>query len=233
MLCISLAPFERAIEEKDFDVVIRSHLCNAGCLQPAGALAPLSLKGDLLAAIDIAGFVTDLKDHGVDHGFHIHDERHFIETYSLSQSWEIVMHPEEACGGYLDLHAALEIDPRILLAFEDHLIERSELVEEPDDEFQLNLFFNWGLPPLRQPPDLLVLSTELAGVGGLDLPLEISAIDSFAAVTDAPERRLGIVGSVQVSLANLSMGREQLCRELDLAHKVSLYLAERATAWIE
>lgn len=190
-------------------------------------------KGIGVAAIDIAGFVTDLKDHGVDHGFHIHDERHFIETYNLSQSWEIVMHPEEACGGYLDLHAALEVDPRVLLAFEDHLFVQSELMAEPDDEYRLNLFFNWGLPPLQHPPDLLVLSTELAGVAGPDLPLEISAIDSFAAVTDAPERRLGIIGSVQISLADLFMGREQLCRELDLAHEVSLYLTERAAQWIE
>lgn len=186
-----------------------------------------------MAAIDIAGFVADLKDHGVDHGFHVHDERHFIETYSLSQSWEIVMHPEEACGGYLDLHAALEVDPRVLLSFEDHLFDKAETFEEPDDDFQLNLFFNWGLPPLKAPPDLLVLSTELAGVGGPDLPLEISAIDSFAAVTDAPERRLGIIGSVQISLAGVFMGREQLCRELDLAHEVSLYLTDRATQWIE
>jgi hypothetical protein len=29
-------------------------------------------------AIDIAGFVTDLKDHAIEHGFHVHDERHFM-----------------------------------------------------------------------------------------------------------------------------------------------------------
>ena len=55
-----------------------------------------------MAAIDIAGFVADLKDHAVDHGFHVHDERHFVETYSLRQAWEVDLHPEEACGGPLD-----------------------------------------------------------------------------------------------------------------------------------
>ncbi len=31
-----------------------------------------------MAVIDIAGFVADLKDHAVEHGFHVHDERHFV-----------------------------------------------------------------------------------------------------------------------------------------------------------
>ena len=31
-------------------------------------------------AIDIPGFVADLKEHAIEHGFHVHDERHFVET---------------------------------------------------------------------------------------------------------------------------------------------------------
>ena len=42
-----------------------------------------------MAVIDVAGYVADLKDHSVDHGFHVHDERHFVETYSLRQVWEV------------------------------------------------------------------------------------------------------------------------------------------------
>ena len=68
-----------------------------------------------MAVIDVAGFVADLKDHAVDHGFHVHDERHFVETYSLRQAWEVDLHPEDACGGPLDLHLSLEIDPRVTL----------------------------------------------------------------------------------------------------------------------
>lgn len=185
-----------------------------------------------MAAIDIAGFITDLKDHANDHGFHVHDERHFVETYTLSQSWEVVMHPEEACGGLLDLHAALEVDPRILLSFEDHIIDQDPDNLEIEDRFRLNLFFNWGLPALSSPPDLLVLSTELAGVAGMALPLEVSAVDSFGAVTDAPERRLGLVGSVTVSLAQLFEGTEQLCEALDRAHDVSIYLNDRTPQWV-
>jgi hypothetical protein len=51
-----------------------------------------------MAAIDVAGFVADLKDHAVTHGFHVHDERHFVETYSLRQAWEVDLHPEDGCG---------------------------------------------------------------------------------------------------------------------------------------
>jgi len=76
-----------------------------------------------VAVIDLAGFIADLKDHAVDHGFHVHDERHFVETYSLRQAWEVDLHPEDACGGPLDLHLALEIDPRVLLSFEDLVLD--------------------------------------------------------------------------------------------------------------
>ena len=142
-----------------------------------------------MAIIDVPGFVADLKDHAVDHAFHVHDERHFVETYSLRQAWEVDLHPEEACGGPLDLHLSLEVDPRVMLAFEDRMLEVPE-TEDPVEGFTFPLIFTWVLPPLPNGPDLLVLATELAGLGGPDLPLEVSAIDSFASVTDAAERSL-------------------------------------------
>ena len=52
-----------------------------------------------MAVIDMSGYVADLKAHAAEHGFHIHDERHFLETYNLRQAWEVDLHPEEACGG--------------------------------------------------------------------------------------------------------------------------------------
>ena len=85
---------------------------------------------------------------------------------------------------------------------------------------------------MRQAPDLLVLATELAGLGGTDLPLEVSAIDSFAAVTDAPERSLTIVSRVQVGLDRIYLGQEQLCEVLDTCHEVSTYLLDRAGLWL-
>ena len=69
--------------------------------------------------VDIAGFITDMKAHAVDHGFHVHAERHFIESFSLGQAWEVDLHPEEACEGPLEMLMVLEVDPRVILAFED------------------------------------------------------------------------------------------------------------------
>jgi hypothetical protein len=185
-----------------------------------------------VAVIDVAGFVADLKEHAVDHGFHMHDERHFVETYSLHQAWEVDLHPEEACDGPIDLHLALQVDPRVLLAFEDAVEQLPEPDDEPPDDFQFPLVFTWRLPPLPDPPDLLVLATELAGVGGVELPVEVSAIDSFPSVTDAPERSLSMVARVPVSLAKVYAGEEILCDTLDRCRTVSLYLLDRAPAWL-
>ncbi len=182
-------------------------------------------------AIDIAGFAADLKEHAIEHGFHVHDERHFVETYSLRQSWEADVHPEEACNGPVDLHLALDVDPRILLSFQDRLDELPDDAE-PEDGWRLSLFFNWGIPPLSGPPDLLVLATDLAGLARTALPIEVSAIDSIGSVTDAPERRLQLVGRTEVSLTDMLMGREQLCEPLDRAKEVSLYLLDRVPTWL-
>ena len=123
-----------------------------------------------MAVIDVPGFVADLKDHATRHGFHVHDERHFVETYSMRQAWEVDLHPEEACGGPLDLHLSLEVDPRIILAFEDLVIDapRGRRARRRCTRSRCN--FTWSLPPLPKCPDLLVLATELAGIGGADLP---------------------------------------------------------------
>ena len=41
----------------------------------------------------------------------------------LRQTWEVDVHPEEGCEGPVDLYLSLEIDPRVLLGFEDAVIE--------------------------------------------------------------------------------------------------------------
>jgi hypothetical protein len=185
-----------------------------------------------LAVIDVAGFVADLKDHAADHSFHVHDERHFVESYSLRQAWEVDLHPEEACGGPLDLHLSLEVDPRVLLAFEDKVMSLDE-DQDPPDDYHFPMIFTWALPPLPHSPDLLVLATDLAGIGGPDLPLEVSAIDSYAAVTDPSERSLAIVARIEVSLARVYLGQELLCDTLDRCLDVSNFLLERAPAWLD
>ena len=185
-----------------------------------------------MAVIDVAGYVAELKDHAVDHGFHVHDERHFVETYSLRQVWEVDLHPEEGCGGPIDLHLALEVDPRVLLSFEDLVVDLPE-EKEPPDRFHFPLDFTWQLPPLQKGPDLLRLAIDLAGVGGIELPLEVSAIDSFASATDAPERRLNIVAHQQVSLSRVLSGEELMCETFDRCLAVSRFLLDAAPDWMD
>lgn len=187
-----------------------------------------------MAVIDVAGFVADLKSHAIDHGFHVHDERHFVETYSLRQLWEVDLHPEEACNGPIDLHLSLEVDPRALLGFEDEVMKMDDPDGDPPLGFTFPLLFTWTLPPLPDPPDLLVLATEVAGVGGVDLPVEVSAIDSFASVTDAPERSLSLVARISVELADVYTANEEaFCNTLVRCRDVSLYLLDNAPTWLE
>jgi hypothetical protein len=185
-----------------------------------------------MAVIDVAGFVADLKNHAADHGFHIHDERHFVETYSMRQAWEVDLHPEEACGGPLEFHLSVEVDPRIVLAFEDQVMELPE-GDEPEERHHLPMTFTWSLPPLPHCPDLLLLATELAGIGGPDLPLEVSAVDSFQNVTDPSERTLTVVARVQVSLSQVYLGEEMLCDTLERCLEVSRFLLDSSPSWLD
>src|SRR5690606_27166536 len=80
----------------------------------------------------------------------------------------------------------------------------------------------------------LVLATEIAGVGGLDLPVEVSAIDSFPSVTDAPERSLSIVARISLDLSDVYMNNDaSVAQALDRCKHVSLFLLERADAWLD
>ncbi len=184
-----------------------------------------------MAVIDLQGFVADLKDHVSEHGFHVHDERHFIETYTNRQTWEVDLHPDHACSGPLDMHVAIEVDPRTLIEFEDEVIRVGE-DGEPGESITIPFTVSFALPPLAISPDLLVLATDLAGIGGPDLPLDVSAVDGFAAVTDAPERAISIVGKVEVPLSRIFMGQEVLCDVLDRCQQVGEFLLDRAPAWL-
>ena len=184
-------------------------------------------------AVDIASTVTYLKDHAIEHGFHVHDERHFVETFTLRQAWEIDVHPAEACSGPLDLHISLDVDPRLLLKFEDVLNENPDIPEDPNGDYVVTFYFNWAMPQMKQAPDLIVLSAELAGMGGIDLPIEVRSVRSMGALSDADEERLSVVGAVERSLADVMFRQDSLCEVLDRVHEVSMYLVDHADAWID
>ncbi len=77
-----------------------------------------------------------------------------------------------------------------------------------------------------------MLATELAGVGGPDLPFEVSATDSYPSATDAPERTLRIVAHQQASLLKIRQGEEIPCETLERCLSVSRYLLSRAPDWL-
>ena len=183
-----------------------------------------------MAAIDIAGFMADLKDHASEHGFHVHDERHFVETYSLRQAWEVDLHPEDSCGGPIDLRMTLDVDPRVLLAFDDSVSTLGD-DEEPVDDFHFPLVIVWELPPMQQAPDLLRLAIDLAPVGGMEFPLELSAVDTYANATDAGERRIAITGRHPVSLVSVIKGENPICELFDRCSKVTNFLVSTVESW--
>ena len=184
-----------------------------------------------MAVIDIAGFVADLKDHAVEHGFHVHDERHFVESYSLRQTWEVDVHPEEGCEGPVDLYLSLEIDPRVLLGFEDAVIERPD-GDDPPDEYHFPLNFTWALPPLRTVPTCSCSPPSSPGSAAPTCPLEVSAIDSIPEATDAPERALRVVAHQRVSCLRIRDGDAVSCEQLDRCLAVSRYLLDQAEGWL-
>ena len=118
-----------------------------------------------------------------------------------------------------------------MLAFEDAVVALPD-GDEPTDDHHLPVIVTWALPPLAQGPDLLVLATDLAGIGGRDLPLEVSAVDAYAAVIDAPERSVNIISRIEASLSGIYMGREDLGPVFPKAAEVSEFLLYRAPAWL-
>lgn len=184
-------------------------------------------------AVDVASTITYLKDHAIEHGFHVHDERHFVETFTLRQAWEVDVHPAEACSGPLDLHISLDMDPRMLLSFEDLLDDTPDVPEDPDGEYVVTFYFNWSLPAMRKPPEIIVLSAELAGMGGIDMPIEVRLLRSMGALADTHEERLSIVGAFERSLVDVMFRQDALCDVLDRVHDVSMYMLEHADEWID
>jgi hypothetical protein len=86
---------------------------------------------------------------------------------------------------------------------------------------------------MRKPPDLIILSAELAGIGGIDLPIEISSVESMGALDDSMDRRLSVVGRVDRSLVDVVFSQDSLCDALDRVHDVSMYLVDNASDWID
>ena len=184
-----------------------------------------------MAAIDVAGFVADLKDHAVNHGFHVHDERHFVETYSLRQAWEVDLHPEDGCGGPIDLHIALDVDPRTLLAFEDAVMGLPEDVDPPD-EFHFPLDLTWACRPCPTGPTCCAWPSTSRRSAASSCRSRSSATDTFESATESSERRISIVARRAVSLSQVAKGEDLLCDIFERGRNVSDFLLSAAESWL-
>ncbi len=180
-----------------------------------------------MSYLDLQALVADVKQHLHEHGFHVHGDRHYIETYSLLQTWEIDIHPDEACGGPLDVVMNITANPRSVLALED-LLTTLPPDQPPPDEYWAPVEITFHLPSLDAPPDMLLLATELAPMGGTELPLAVSALDSVPTATDEPERFLLVKAQAELSLKSLITGELEMCEMFEKLHHVAIYLLERA-----
>lgn len=174
-----------------------------------------------MAFIDVPGFIADLKGFAIDEGFHVHDERHFVETYSLRQWWEVDIHPEAGCGSQMDLHISLDVDPRILLAFEDAASTANDLADIPDDFF-FPLTLTWSSPLPLEESKLRALGNRVRTMTSLSV--ELASTDSYSVVGEALERRATITARHGMSLRSIAEGTEHVEQVLAEAHDISLFL---------
>ena len=105
-----------------------------------------------MSIVDFPGFVTDLKYHAAEGGFHYHEDHHCIDVTTGRQWWEIQLHPDYDCDGPLELHIVADLDPRTQIAFEDEVNKLHEDADWPEEGFDLLLRFHWRLPPLPNSP---------------------------------------------------------------------------------
>jgi hypothetical protein len=72
----------------------------------------------------------------------------------------------------------------------------------------------------------------LAPIGGLGMPLEITAADSFSSPTEASERRISIVARHAISLSQVTKGEDPVCEIFDRSRQVSDFLLQSADSWL-
>ena len=81
-------------------------------------------------------------------------------------------------------------------------------------------------------PDLLRLAIDLAPIGGVDLPLEVTATDTFASPTETSERRIAIVARRAISLSQVAKGEDPLCDVFEHGRTISDFLLQAADSWL-
>lgn len=172
------------------------------------------------------------KNHAADHGFHIHDERHFVEDFLHAPGVGGRPAPRGGVRRAARVPPGARIDPRTVLAFEDQVLAPEG--DDPEEQHHLPLTFTWSLPPLPRCPDLLLLATKVAkdrrsgsarrGLRGRQLRFGDRPVEAN------PHRGC----RVMVSVTQRSyLGEEMLCDTLRRCLDVSRFLLDSAPAWLD
>ena len=119
-----------------------------------------------------------------------------------------------------------------MLGFEDEVMKLDDLDETPPAGFTFPLVFTWTLPPLPDPPDLLVLATELAGIGASSCRSR-----SRRSTHIQRDRRSGAIALdgclPAIDLSDVYLNNDHtVAANLERCKHVSLYLLERAKDWL-
>jgi len=103
---------------------------------------------------------------------------------------------------------------------------------DPPDEFYFPLVLTWSLPPMPHGPDLLRLAIDLAPIGGLEMPLEVTATDAFASPTEGSERRISIVARRAISLSQVAKVRIPSATSSNAGAVSATSCCKAADAWL-
>ena len=189
--------------------------------------------------LDLQAFVAGLKTHVHDHGFHIHDERHYVETYWGEQVWHMSLHLENGCDGPIAAELSLTASTRVLLAFQDALTEpddaeSSQALNEMTARIVVPLSLDISASPLTTAPDLLVLATEVAARSNAAVPMKPTLTSRVELLDEGEEYCLYVTGEVWVPLFGIYEGDklEEVCAVLESAQAVCAHLCEQIDSWM-
>ena len=214
-------------------------MCPVHLQRAAPCLSVHPKRGDRV--LDLQAFVASLKDHVLEHGFHIEDERHYIETYSGEQVWNIGLHPENGCDRPISVELSVTVSTRALIAFEDALSEPegTDVNEAPDGEASaqavIPLTVEVSAAPLTTAPDLLVLATEVAAQSHSDVPLSPTLSSKVEPLDDGEQYCLHVSGEVWLPLLAVYQmdDLDDVCAALDSARSVCEHLADHVDKWMD
>ena len=195
-----------------------------------------------MGLFNIASFLAIEKEHFDKHGFHLHGESHTFDTVSLDQEFHISLHPEETCENdliqiYLTVPWSGEKQVALLEWFES-----SDHEDELPEHFYIEFYFDFCLPLLDNPPNLLDVCINLMSrFDGTPIRVNVSATDRIETVTEPARREIHIRADAIVYLKDLLCSDTNdvslkddvapMCDILENLHELTGYVLNYLPRW--